>query len=288
MKPKFEEKTFESYFNNELDQKSSIYFPFGQVQEGGIGADAAAHSRNWRLWRRLGYPFSFRAPFEGEDLTKISQEMESLLGREISNIPPIKANLLFQYKRPEVIASPQGAEWPHWRRKYFRYDIDQDQHRLLTHIEVRFGAKALVLYASPAVEDVNELVRLKRSRQIVENTNFRKASELTGHSRNTYVKAGTHSIACSDPVRHERYDLLEYLRHLPAIPDMSNEDVIVEFCEGVRLSAQEDEAIGSSYRMVLQEYSDAGFSTYPLLYANISLFILREVSGLQWLAATSQ
>jgi hypothetical protein len=49
MKPRFEEKTFESYFNTELDQRASIYFPFGQVQEGGIGADASAMSRSRRL-----------------------------------------------------------------------------------------------------------------------------------------------------------------------------------------------------------------------------------------------
>jgi hypothetical protein len=179
-------------------------------------------------------------------------------------------------------------EWPHWGRKYFRYNIYQEQHALLTHIEAKFGSKALVLYASPAVEHVTELVSLKRSGRIVESTNFRKASELTGHARNTYIKAGTYSIACSDPVRHERIDLVESLRQLQPIPETSNSDLIIQFSEGVRESAQHDRAIGPAFRSELQEYNEAGFPQYPLLYAIISLSVLREVSGLQWLAATAE
>ena len=44
MDARYEEKTFESYFNNELDRKTSIYFPLGQVQEGVLGLDSVAHS----------------------------------------------------------------------------------------------------------------------------------------------------------------------------------------------------------------------------------------------------
>ena len=288
MQPKFEEKTFESYFNNELDRKSSIYFPFGQVQEGSIGADAASYSRNRRLWWRLGYPFLLRTPFAGVNLTEIAEEMERHLGREIRNIPKIKANLLFQYKRPEAIGSPLGAEWAHWNQKYFRYDIYQEQHALLTHIESKFGSQTLVLYASPAVEDVNDLVRLKKSSNIVNSTNFRRASELTGHSRNTYIKAGTHSIACSDPVRLDPFDLVEKLEQLQPIRDKDNLQIIKEFTDGVRLSAQQDGGIGFAYRTALEEYNEAGLSRFPLLYSSISLSVFREISGVQWLAATAQ
>ena len=63
MRVNYEEKTFESYFNNELDSRTSVYFPFGQVQEGSIGADSAAFSKNRRLWWRLGHPFIFSLPF---------------------------------------------------------------------------------------------------------------------------------------------------------------------------------------------------------------------------------
>ncbi|EPL3991176.1 hypothetical protein M2010_002181 [Providencia stuartii] len=59
MDARYEEKTFESYFNNELDRKTSIYFPLGQVQEGILGLDSVARSNSRRLWKTLGYPFWF-------------------------------------------------------------------------------------------------------------------------------------------------------------------------------------------------------------------------------------
>lgn len=54
-----------------------------------------------------------------------------------------------------------------------------------------FGNDAIVLYAAPAVENVNELVALKKKSAILSNSNFRRARELNGHHRNTYVAAGT-------------------------------------------------------------------------------------------------
>ncbi len=76
MLPKYEEKTFESYFNTELDRRTRIYFPFGQVQEGGIGADSAAMSRDRWLWRRLGFPYWLYPRFSGVDLREVADEME--------------------------------------------------------------------------------------------------------------------------------------------------------------------------------------------------------------------
>jgi len=46
MRTKYEEKTYESYFNSELSQKADIYFPIGQVQEGNFAFDAAYFIRN--------------------------------------------------------------------------------------------------------------------------------------------------------------------------------------------------------------------------------------------------
>ena len=195
MDARYEEKTFESYFNTELDRKSSLYFPLGQVQEGVLGVDSVAHSRSWRLWRKLGYPFWLSPPFTGVELQHIAEEMERHLGVEVKNIPAMKVNALFQYKRPQYITMASGAEWHLWHRKYFRYDLYVEQHALLSHIEATFGSDAIVLYAAPAVEDVSDLVRLKKKNAIIANTNFRRASELNGHHRNTYIKAGTYSQA---------------------------------------------------------------------------------------------
>lgn len=287
MQPRYEEKTFESYFNTELDRRTSIYFPFGQVQEGGIGADAAGYSRSHWLWWRFGYPYFFRIPFNGADLREVAEEMEGHLGREIKNIPSMKANLLFQYKRPELITTKRGSEWTNWNQKYFRYDIYQEQQALLAHLASRFGGQALVLYASPALADINDLVDAKKHGCLIENTNFRLASELTGHHRNTYIKAGTYSIACSEPERFEQFDLLARLEQLESIQSVENSELVVQFAKGVRTAATENAFLGKAYQSELEVYTEAGIEEYPLLFSMISMSVFRELSGAQWVLATS-
>jgi hypothetical protein len=288
MQPRFEEKTFESYFNTELDRRTSVYFPFGQVQEGGIGADASGFSLSRWLWWRLGHPYLLRPQYEGVDLRDVADEMERLLKRDIKNIPSIKANLLFQYKRPELITSKLGSEWPHWNQKYFRYDIYQDQQTLLAHLASTFGKKALVLYASPALEDVNELVDAKNRRCIIENTNFRPAADLTGHHRNTYIKAGTYSIACSAPEQLEEFDLLARLELLESPKAADNSKLLVQFARNVRTAAMEDGTIGEAYQSEIKSFIEAGIENFPLLFSIVSMSIFRELSGVKWIVATNR
>jgi len=285
MQPKYEEKTFESYFNSELDRRTSIYFPFGQVQEGGIGADASGFSQNRWLWLRLGYPYFLHIPFVGVDLREVANEMEMHLNREIKNIPSMKANLFFQYKRPELIISKLGLEWPHWKQKYFRYDIYQEQHLLLAHLASKFGSKALVLYASPALENVNDLVDAKQRKCLIENTNFRPATDLTGHHRNTYTKAGTHSIACSEPEYLERFDLLHRLEAMENNQINGNKENILEVANKVRIIAMQNSTIGKAYKRELNAYIEARADEFPLFFSMVSMSIFRELSGIQWILA---
>ena len=88
MQPKYEEKTFESYFNTELDRRSKIYFPFGQVQEGGIGADAAGFSRSKWLWQHFALA---NRNFRGVNLRDVADEMERHLSREIKTYRQLNA-----------------------------------------------------------------------------------------------------------------------------------------------------------------------------------------------------
>lgn len=288
MQPKYEEKTFESYFNTELDRRTSIYFPFGQVQEGGIGADTAGFSRNRWLWCRLGYKYLFRMPFEGADLREIANEMERYLGHEIRNIPSIKCNLLFQYKRPELITSKLGAEWPHWGQRYFRYDIYQEQQTLLAHLSDKFGNKALVLYASPALEDINDLVLAKTRGDLIENTNFRRASELSGHHRNTYIRAGNHSYACSDPESIENFDLLAILEQQRPFEDETSEVAVLSFAEGVRAAVAESATFGKAYKTLMQPYVEARLEKYRNFMSIASMSAVREITGVQWILVTKR
>lgn len=284
MLPTYEEKTFESYFNVELDQRSEIYFPFGQVQEGGIGADAAAMSRHPGLWKILGYRY-YSHRFAGEDLRIVADDMERLLRHEIRNIPSIKANLLFQYKRPEIITTSRGAEWRHWKQRYFRYEIYSKQQKLLEHLDGNFGSKALIIYASPAIGDINDLVQAKLSGKIIETTNFCRASSLRGHHRNTYIRSGLHSIACSAPEELPSFDLLTRLEQLEAHSREQNLETILEFTSLMRGAIEDSFYLRGSYRALIAPFEELHLSEFRLLFAHISMGVIRDLTGIQWLVA---
>lgn len=167
MKANFEEKSYESYFNSELSSLSEVYFAPGQATEGYFGFDVAGFSRSRRLWRHLGYPFWIWPPFSGEDFSLLTREMERFHGKVLDDLPQIKCNLLFQYKRPERMERSTSSEWEHWHTPYFRYDIDHNQQKLLDALHASCGASVLVAYAAPATADVNQLVQFHLDRSII-------------------------------------------------------------------------------------------------------------------------
>ncbi|HBB7016443.1 TPA: hypothetical protein JTK17_004296 [Escherichia coli] len=286
MDARYEEKTFESYFNNELDRKTSIYFPLGQVQEGVLGLDSVAHSRGWFLWRKLGYPFWLSPQFSGVELREIAHEMEHYLGRGVKNIPTMKVNLLFQYKRPQYITMSSGSEWHLWNQKYFRYDLYTQQHTLLSHIETKFGNDAVVLYAAPSVVDVGDLVNLKRAGSIIDHTNFRRARELDGHHRNTYIKAGTYSQACSEPEMIENFNLIEMIEAMEPRQSEDNVNLIINFSRQINSAMKDVEGIGylkTAFENRMDEFRDYGLQQFVLFYSMLTMAIFREVTGCQWL-----
>lgn len=284
MRAKFEEKTYESYFNNELSRYCDIYFPPGQVQEGSLGFDSAVYSSGRRLWKKVGYPFWFCPPFEGVELIEIASEMERFLRTTIDGIPQMKANLLFQYKKPEYITSTNGREWTHWNTPYYRYDIYGEQQRLLMQIDRRFGNKTLILYACPAMHRIDDLVNAYTNRQIIDSSNFRKASELDGHQRNTFTKSGKYSIACSAPKKIDNFQLIEALQSLNAGNngnEISNYWFIRNFREQLVSVISEDPYYGVSFNKVNEHY--AQFKEYSLLYSHLILSNFKLLTGIQWL-----
>jgi len=285
MRAKFEEKSYEGYFNSELDRRSEIYFPLGQVQEGNFGFDATAFSRNRRMWRRLGFPFWFFPPFRGVELREIADEMEHYLGIEIDDVPSMKSNLLFQYKKPEYITMSTGSEWKYWNEPYYRYNIYQEQQNLLMHIHNTIGSKVFVVYASPAIHEVNELVRIHRNRQIIEYSNFKKASELNGHHRNTYINAGTFSIACSEKEKIENFDLISELNKLSETIRKTENDnnriFIKDFSRSIVSLVNEDKHFAEPFKMLNETISK--YEKFELLYSFLSMINFRQLTGIQWL-----
>lgn len=283
MKAKFEEKTYESYFNNELSRKSDIYFPPGQVLEGSLGFDASSFSRSRRLWRRLGHPFWFSPHFSGIRLRAIADEMEHFLNIELEDIPEMKANLLFQYKRPELITSHLGSEWRHWNRPYFRYDIYSEQQGLLNHIHTRFNSEVLVVYASPCTNDINELVRNRRN--IIENSNFARAVDLQGHHRNTYIQSGTYSVACSEPEKIENINIIDAINKLETTENSQRQqdkrDFLIEFSLRMQSLVNENEYLSNSFKELNEEVEMV--RSYKLFYSLLVMNNFRQLTGSQWI-----
>ena len=225
-------------------------------------------------------------PFKGVELQDIAKKMEDHLGEEVKNIPAMKVNALFQYKRPQYITMATGAEWHLWNRKYFRYDLYVEQHALLSHIEATFGSDAIVLYAAPAVEDVSDLVKLKKKNAIIANTNFRRASELNGHHRNTYIKAGTYSQACSDPQRLDNFHLIELFEGIEPPTQRENAQFLVEFAKRIRGSMSEAKNIGylgTAFTDRMSEFQDLELERFKLFFAMLTMSAFREITGTQWL-----
>lgn len=280
MKVNFEEKTYENYFNTELDGKTDIYFPLGQVQEGNLGFDSSAFSQNEHFWKYFGYP---HLTYPGVELREIADEMENFLKITIDDIPIMKSNILFQYKKPKYIKKTSGKEWLHWNQPYYRYDIYKKQQELLMQIHNSLGSKVLIIYASPAIKDVNELVKIKLKRELIENSNFRKASELNSHHRNTYVKSGTHSIACSEPERFENLDLISLLNSYNENyeRESSNADFITNFSSQIDSIINENEYFSESFSLLKKSIEE--YKQHKLLYSFLMMNIFKQITGNQWL-----
>jgi hypothetical protein len=178
-----------------------------------------------------------------------------------------------------------GSEWRHWNEPYFRYNIYKEQQDLLSQIDTVFTSRLLTLYASPAVQDVNELVDLKINRQIIASSNFKKCSSLNGHHRNTYIRAGTHSIACSDPEKSDNINLLNELELLSnsneVNSDETNRSFIINFRKQIVGITYENQYYGNSLKKLNSDIDK--IENYELFYSFLVMSNFKFLTGVQWL-----
>ena len=280
MRTNYEEKTYESYFNSELDRFSNIYFPIGQVQEGFLGFDSSADSSDNRLWRRMGFPFLY----PGIRLREITREIERYIEISVDELPPIRANLLFQYKKPAFMLSSKSREWDYWNEPYYRYSIYQRQQILLDRINSHFEDKVLILYASPAIRNINELVEIKIQGRIISSSNFTRAADLNGHFTNTYIKSGTYSQAFSKPKRIENVNILSELESIKVNENERNENnrrIIIEFARYVSSVMAEDINFQTAFELLDGE--KYYFRRNELVESFVKMSIFKQLTGIQWL-----
>jgi hypothetical protein len=281
MTPDYEEKTFEQYCNAELANHCDVWFPLGQVQEGGIGADVAANLLEPEVWARLG----FFKRFGGIQLQDVHTQMEEYVKKRITKLPHMSSNLFLQYKRPEFITNNRGIEWKHWESSYYRYEVEPRQHTLLCRVQSDAGERAKVLYASPALKDVNSLVAAMLSKNIVDSTNFRPALDLSGHSRNTYVSGGSKSVACSDPVSFEPFQLRAYLgdrRVSRKGGNPENSDELNEIASVVRIALEASDFYGPPFRRMSTAFAEVAIEQYTSLNSLLTMRCFEELCGVRW------
>lgn len=176
-----------------------------------------------------------------------------------------------------------GSEWTHWNTPYYRYTIYKEQQELLMHIDYCFGNKVLIVYASPALHDVNDLVSAYLNRQIIDISNFRKASELNGHHRNTYTQAGQYSIAFSEPEKIENFDLLSEINELiyDRNTNENNRQFVVNFSKQLSNVINESK-YAESFKKLNERFSK--FTQFELFYSHLKLHSFNQLTGIQWLA----
>ena len=196
MTTEFEEKDFEAPLYNELRFGSHRIATPGQVFEGKFGIDAALEALNPLFWDMFGY---YNIP-EGVVLNDFRWgAFWKKLGRK-RKLPTFSTNLLIQAKRPEVLVRSK-AELSRYgvTAKYWRFTITFHQQILLEKLTDKLRRKALVIYASPAFNTLDELYDFTEGQEIVENTSFVKVERMRTHSKWNYNQPGTVGVATSEP-----------------------------------------------------------------------------------------
>lgn len=193
----FEEKTYEKYFGHELVRGRLVSFSPGQHAENALGFDEAFHVPWHVLYRR----FRHLMPRPWSRLSGIGRDEINRVARDLSHyLPEFRFNLFVQFKRPEYVSGPRGAERADWQCAYYRYLISTNQQRTLERLHSISAGRAAVVYASPALWTKADLFDAAAKRAVISRSNIVSVDKLTGHGRFTYVSPGGHGIAYSEPV----------------------------------------------------------------------------------------
>lgn len=289
IKADFEEKTFEGLLNIELSASASFVFPIGQVQEGGLGADVAFMIDNMELLRYLDSinRVHARDEYRGVQLAEIAYYAEQIAEIRMRHIPNGIVNVLFQYKRPEFVYSAPAKQWALWNQPYYRYHVEQQQQLLLSGIGRAVGDQALVIYASPAIHQIDKLIDTFQRRQLVAGTNFCNSVRLDGHSLNTYIDGGGRSIGHSEPEEFPEFNLMASLEDFFRTHRIKSLSGIVEFAEKVGSVVSQNSRYGERFVRLRDKAMADEFRRLKYFRAILTMAVVRKVTGLQWIVYSS-
>lgn len=208
----FKEKTFESYFVTELSRKSKTFYCPDQTDELHLGFDAMFYLPYWRhlLSRRhLGF---------GDWLRGITPEEVNSMGAHFNRVcPDLKANLFFQFKRPEFLTTPKAKEWKYWNSSYYRFSLYEHQHDILIELSRCSSGRANVLYAAPKLARLGDLIDAAKQREVIKKTQMVEAHQLARHKKCTYSSKSKAALGHSEPEEVASFPISEFLENMASV-----------------------------------------------------------------------
>lgn len=212
MKIEFEEKDFEAPLYSELRFGSHRIATPGQVFEGKYGIDAALEAEHPLFWNLFGY-------YEVPTGVILNDLRWGFVWRKLGKkrrLPTFSVNVLVQAKRPEVLSRATLLLKSYgFKSKYWRFEVTKHQHEILGKVAKRLKRRALVVYASPAFDTLEDLYDFTEAQTVVKNSSFVKVEAMIDHEKWNYHCPGTLGVAHSDPELIEDppfYSMLELLR----------------------------------------------------------------------------
>lgn len=140
------------------------------------------------------------------------------MGKEFNRVfPDLKANLFFQFKRPEILTTKKAKEWKHWQSVYFRFSLYEHQHEILTDLSRCTSGKARVLYAAPKLSRTVDLIDAAKDNEIVKKTQLVPASRLAGHTKCTYSSTSNTAFGHSEPEELATFQIEGFIQEMATL-----------------------------------------------------------------------
>lgn len=205
----FQEREYETLFNQELVKLGCFIWSPGQTDEFLLGFDGATwidplklvrfgfptpvpvsrwRHRVWPLWEPEFWFGQTLHPSFLNDWRRFADDF----------FPPKAVNFFVQHKRPSQ-TSEEGVCGDHWGQAYYEYKIGQQQQARLEQLENQIGKSGLVTYSCAAFLKKAQLWDYERDQNIIGKSNFVGASKLANHTRYSFIEAGHSGFANAEP-----------------------------------------------------------------------------------------
>lgn len=206
----FEESEFRGPLFNQLERGTHLLWEPGQVFENTIGIDRASWCVNDYLWGLHGY----NNPLGGTVLKSRNFRYIWDIRKSSKILPDFKLNLFIQAKRSDYSSTGKNKLTPYINGAHWFFEITTHQQESLELLEKEMAGDALVVYAAPVFHKQQDLYNHTANQTIVLNSTFPNVTQLAGHAKFYFDKAGTGGVANPDIDYISNNDLLSQIENL--------------------------------------------------------------------------